>query len=875
MRNIGLTSIEAKNRLQLFGSNEIKDVNKKTWYEILFRQIKSNFVVYLLFIATILSFFVGKTVTGYTLIGVIFLIIIVGFVQEYKAEKAINALKKMIEATSIVIRDGKEKEILSKDIVPGDILLLRIGEKIPADAAIIEQNNLLVNEAILTGESKEVKKIEARTEDIYDDENIVFMGTFVTNGKCTAKVTHTGMNTKFGKIARLISSTEKEMPLQKKINKICKYMAIIGFSFSVIAGILVLLNSPIITKAVLIDVLILVIAVSVSSFPQGFPVVLISALSFGAYKMAKKNAIVSRISIIETLGETTVICSDKTGTITKGEMTVKKIYTNDKHIDVSGSGYERHGDFISDNKKIKDIKHIKSLELLIKSAVLCNNSFVKEIENDNYKINGTPTEAALLVLGAKANLFKEDYNAEIIDEVPFCSDRKIMSVVSLEDNKKTVYVKGAPEILINKCTQIYKNGIVQKLTEREIKTLLEINQDLNKETYRTLALAYKPYDGKELEKDLIFLGLVGLEDPPRKEVKETIKLCMESGIKVKMITGDNKDTAISIAKQVGLDYKGLLMGQDIDDMSDEELKYIIDSITIFARVRPEHKLRIVKALKANGEIVTMTGDGVNDAPALKEAQIGVAMGKSGTDVSRSVADLILKDDNFATIVFAVKEGRTIFANMRKFTSYQLSCNMAELFIIIVGVAIAFKFGWGIPLLLPLHILFMNMVTDNLPAITLGFNPSSKDIMEERPKKKEILTKNLIILFIFSGFLMGLFVLATYYVSFNVFGYEMVKARTIALVALIVIEIFAAYIYRSFRKPTLTRSPFVNKYLFFASGASIIATIIILYTPVSKIFDTVPLRIIEWLPIAIMGFVFLIIFDVLKAINHKKRFWSIE
>ena len=872
MKFTGLTTHDAKKNLDLFGFNEIKDINKKSWIEILFRQVKSNFIVYLLVIAMSLSFIVGKGVTGYTILAVILLVVGLGFIQEYKAEKAISALKGMITPISIVIRDGKEKEILSKEIVPGDILILRAGEKIPADGIILEQNGLLINESILTGESKEVKKIEVKNEDKCDDENKTYMGSFVVNGKCIVKVTHTGMNTKFGKIAGLISETEKELPLQKKINNITKYIAIAGAFFATVAGVLVLLNAPIIDKNLIIEVLILVIAVAVSAFPEGFPVVLISTLSYGSYRMAKNNAIVNRMSIIETLGETTVICSDKTGTITKGEMTVKKIYTNDKYVLVSGVGYDKKGEFLVDNKPI-DLKKNKSLEQLIKTAVICNNSFVKEIENDTtYLLNGTPTESALLVLGAKGNIFKEDYNVEIVEEIPFSSDRKMMSVIT---NDKFVYVKGAPEYIINKCTEIYKNGVNQKLTEREKQLLFTANQEMNKDALRTLGLAYKKQDSKDPESELIFLGLVGLEDPPREEVKYTIKQCYLSGIKVKMITGDNKETAMSIAKQIGLENGRIVVGSELDEISDEELRKVINEITVFARVRPEHKLRIVRALKANGEIVTMTGDGVNDAPALKEAHVGVAMGKTGTDVSRSVADLILKDDNFATIVNAIKEGRTIFANIRKFVSYQLSCNFAELFVIIVGVGFAVLFGWAIPLLLPLHILFMNIVTDNLPAITLGFNPPSSDIMKEKPKKKDILTKKLIYLFVFTGLVMGLMTLVVYYVMFDVLKFDTVHSRTTALVALIFLEIVGAYIYRSFRKPALNRSPFINKYLFFAASISIIATLIIIYTPANKIFDTIALGYIEWIAILGVGLIFAILFDVLKIINEKKKFWTIE
>lgn len=870
----GLTTIEAKKQLESYGYNELKESNKASWYVILFRQVKSNFIVYFLIVAMILSFFVEKSVTAYTILAVIVLVIGVGFFQEYKAEKAVDALKGMLMPISVVLRDGKEKEIPSKEIVPGDIIFIRTGEKIPADAVILEENQLLINESILTGESKAIKKTAAINEKDATNDNKIFMGSFVVNGKCKAKVLHTGMNTKYGKIAGLISDTEKSLPLQNKLNQIIKYITFFGVILALLAGILVLFRSAPITSEVIIETLILVIAIGVSVFPEGFPVALITTLSFGAYRMAKQNAIVNRMSIIETLGETTVICSDKTGTITKGEMTVKKIFVNNKLIDVSGAGYEKKGEFLINNKPIKSFDE---LDLLIKTGVLCNNCFVQEIENDiNYKISGTPTEAALLVLGAKKNIFKEDYNLEVIDEIPFNSDKKMMSIIYNENNTHTVYSKGAPEIIINKCNRIIIDGKIKTLTVKDKENILNKNKELNLLALRTIGLAYKTQKSKEdCEKDLIFIGIVGMEDPPREEVKETIKMCYNAGISVKMITGDNKETAISIAKQIGLDSKNYLLGSDLDSMTDAELRDIIESITIFARVRPEHKLRIVKALKENNEIVTMTGDGVNDAPALKEAHVGVAMGKAGTDVSRSVADLILKDDNFATIVTAVKEGRTIFSNLRKFVTYQLSCNFSEIFVILIGVLLAVKFGWAVPLLLPLHILFMNMVTDNLPAITLGLNPSSKNIMDQKPRHKGILTKNLIILFLFTGVIMGIFTLTAYYFTFNYLGHSVEIARTTALATLIILELVAAYSYRSFNKTILARSPFVNKYLFFAATLSFIATILIIYTPMSKIFLTVPLILSDWLVVILFTLLFVIIFDSLKLLNAKYKFWAIE
>lgn len=877
LKERGLTKKESEKRLEQYGLNEIKNISKNTPLKILLRQIRNNFVIYLLLIAMLISFSVGKPVTAYTILVVIIMVVIAGFVQEYRAEKAIESLKEMLVPVSIVMRDGKEQEVPSINIVPGDILILRNGEKIPADCILLEEQELRVNESVLTGESKEIKKLVGNEKNP-GDKNLIFMGAYVVNGRCIAKVLHTGMNTKFGKIAGLISTAEKELPLQKKVNKIAKYMVIIAVIVSILTGILMLSTSGTVNKEVIISVLILVIALSVSAFPEGLPVVLITTLALGAHRMAKQNAIVNRMSIIETLGETTVICVDKTGTITKGEMTVKKIFVENSFFDVTGTGYEGRGEFFNKNIKI-DLKEEPVFNMLLKNCVLCNDAIIQRTGNDyEFRTIGSPTEAALLILAAKAGIFKEDIQFNRLQEIPFNSERKMMSVLCQVSKEKIVYSKGAPEYLIKNCNFVQTKEGIFELTEKERKKILNANQKMTLNLLRTVAFAYKKVDTSakdHFEKDLIFIGLVGMEDPPREGVKEAISTCKNAGIKVKMITGDNKETAMSIAKEIKLHGK-LLEGTDLDNMSDDELAKVIGSISIFARVKPEHKLRIVRTLISRGEIVAMTGDGVNDAPALKEAHIGIAMGKNGTDVSRSVADLTLKDDNFSTIVLAIKEGRTIFRNIRKFVAYQLSCNFAELSILFIGVLLSPFLGWQVPLLLALQILFMNLVTDNLPAITLGFNSSSKDVMNDGPRKKaEIINKNLIFVIIFAGSLLALLVLSSYFITFNILGNSSEHSRTVALFSLICLEIFSAFNFRSFRKGVLNRSPFVNKYLFYASAISLIATFVIIYSPLNKVFETIPLNIMGFILAISVSLFFIIIFDLLKYINNKKKFFELE
>lgn len=870
----GLSHEEALKRFREFGPNEIKDTSKSSPLRILLRQVKKNFVFYLLLAAAVISFAVSKAVTGYAISGVILLVIVTGFIQEYRAEIAIAALKNMILPLTMVVRGGKEKEIYSREIVPDDILVLRSGERIPADCILLDGEDIEVNEAILTGESSDIEKTQAEDENNYEEKNILYMGSFLVNGKCYAKVIHTGMNTKFGKIAGLISSVEKELPLQDKVNHISKIMVSIALISSTSIGIIMLTRADL-TPTYLTEILILVIAISVSAFPESFPVVLTTTLAAGASRMAKKNAIVNRMSIIETLGETTVICTDKTGTITMGEMTVRGIISGDNVYSVTGTGYRGEGE-IKQKNKIVSVEQNKALSLIIKTGVLCNDSKIEKLPEDHeYDVIGNQTEGALLILGAKTNAFLEDFKFERTNETPFSSERKMMSILTKEEEGEFVYAKGAFEIMIEKCSSIYENGKTVKLGKEKIEELLLINNHLTTKALRTLTVAYKKNDGKNnyTEENFTFLGILALEDPPREEVSEAIEICKKARITVKMITGDNSETAVAIGKQVGI-VGQVLLGSQISEMSDEELKNAVKDIAIFARVDPEHKLRIVKALKELGEIVTMTGDGVNDAPALKEAHIGVAMGRNGTDVSRSVADLTLKNNNFATIVSAIREGRTVFNNIRKFVTYQLSTNVAELTIILVGVLLAPILGWEAPILLALQILFLNLVTDNMPAITLGLNPTSNDIMNYPPRRKSnILTKVHVGVILILGSLMAISALSIYYIVFNYMGQSVEVARTSALVTIIIIEIVNAYTFRSFRKNVLTRSPFVNKYLVIATVLSITATAIILYTPARNIFSTAPLTLQIWLLPIIAGLILLSIQDLVKSLpfNKAKQF----
>ena len=862
----GLTSKKAKELLKTFGSNEIQEVSKTSILTMLAGQIKSNAIIYLLAIAVIISALIGETITSIVVLAVIAVVVATGFVQEFKAENAVRALRKMMISRSLALRDGKIVEVQSSEIVPGDVLFLRSGEKVPADCIVLEEKELKVSEAILTGESKDVRKKGFGKKQ--SEENTVFAGSLITNGKCSAKVIHTGMNTRFGKIAKLISTAEKQHPLHDKINQIAKQMAIIAVIMAFLTLLLLIFQNygKEYSTKFFIDTLIVAIALAVAAFPEGMPLVLTTTLSLGAFRMAKNNAIVNRLSIIETLGETTIICSDKTGTITTGEMTIKEVFVDEKTLQVSGAGFKAEGSFSENGKKIE--AESNAFKAFIKTAVLCNDAIIEREGTDaGYKIIGSTTEGALLIAAAKLQKFKEDFNAERVEELPFNSERKIMSVLCIENNEKTLFCKGAPEIVLQKCDYFISENKIQELHPEERKQIENTLKDFYAKKYRVLALAFKSQKTSEkiIEKELVFAGLAAMEDPPREEVKKALEACKTAGIKVKMITGDNKDTALEIGKEIGLRGDSLT-GEEMDALSDEELAKIVSKISFFVRVRPDHKIRIIKALKANGEIVAMTGDGVNDAPALKEAHVGIAMGKNGTDVSREASDLILKDDNFATIIKAVSEGRTIFANIKKFVAYQLSCNIAELLIIFIGIAL------GLPLpLLALQILFMNLVTDDLPAITLGFNPATKDTMKTPPRRKSaILTRQTIAFFVLTSFLMLAGTLGIFYYALNFLKLDVETARTMALAALILLEIANAFNFRSFKKPFAKTSILLNKKLVYASIISIIATLAIFYTPLNIAFETRPLSITQWIFPVVSAIAIIIAVDFFKILNARKR-----
>ena len=867
----GLSNLEVEERIKKYGYNELKEKKKVTWVKILLRQF-SNILVWILFAASIISFFIGEILNFWVIIFLLFFIIFLGFIQEYKAESAMESLKKIVQPTTRVIRDGKVRKIPSREVVPGDLLILEMGDKIPADAEVTEAINLKVDESILTGESKAIEKKKG---------DLIFAGTQIVHGKCKAIVVATGMNTKLGKIARMIQDIEEKTPLQEKITKLGKILALIAliacaiiFIFGVVKGIPV------------VEILVVALALAVAAVPEGLPLALTLTLSIGMHRMAKQNAIIRKLLAVETLGSVTVICADKTGTITKNEMTVEKIFVDDKIFDVTGVGYEPKGKFLYNGEEV-DINKEENLILLLKAVALCNNSVLEEKEG-KWGIIGDPTEGALIVVATKANLWKEDLEKEYprVREVIFTSERKMMTTIHKKDGKLLIFSKGAPEVILKKCKFIKKKDRIEEINEDEKTKILKINKDFASSAFRVLGVAYKEASKitpKNIEENLVFLGLIAMIDPPREGVKEAIEACKRGKIRVIMVTGDNEETAKAIAKKIGLFEenkktinnkkfkkfleKGVMTGSELDRLSDEELESIVEDIIVHARVVPEQKLRIVNALKKKGHIVAMTGDGVNDAPALKNADIGIAMGIKGTDVAREASDMILQDDNFATIVEAIKNGRAIYENIEKFTCYLISRNFTEVILIGLGIILL---GFEFLPLLPLQILFINMFDEEMPAIALGLDPAREDIMNKPPRKvgRGILTRRNSILVFSLALFMATVAFLIFIISNPTANIE--KARTMVFVTIAGMVVFNTFNFRSLEESIFKIGIFENKLLILSSIIIALTTLCVIYIPfLQEVFEFAPLNLKEWIICLVGAFSTSIFMEIIKLFMKKK------
>lgn len=869
----GLTQEEARRRLAQFGPNELLEKGKISAWAIFLQQFKSVLIIILL-VAVALSATLGEVVDA-IIIGVIVLFACgLGFVQEYRAERAMEALKRMAAPSASVLRGGKETEIAASELVPGDIILLRTGDRIPADARLIEAINLRTEEAPLTGESVPVEKISEPLPgeiNVGDRKNIVFTGTAAVYGRGTAVVIATGMSTEFGKIAGMLQEVKAERtPLQINLDRMGKYIAIGALTLCfVLAGLGVMRGHEI------LEMLIWGVALAVAAVPEALPAVVVISLALGVRRMVKRHALMRRLPAVETLGSTTFICSDKTGTLTQDQMTIRRIYVDGKLIDVTGVGYEPKGEFYVDGKVVEPGQDF-ALETLLKASSLCNDTSLTSV-NGVWEIKGDPTEGALVVAAAKANLWQKELGSQLprIGEIPFSSDTKRMTTIHQTPQGKVAYSKGAPEVILNSCSYSYANGEERQLTQKDKDDILSVAQTMAGDALRVLGMAYKrlptnPAVTGTIEQDMVFVGLVGMIDPPREEVKQAIKLCDGAGIKSVMITGDHKLTAVAIAKELGLLKEGVaLTGAELDNLSDEEFEALVEKIEVYARVSPAHKLRVVEVLAKKGHVVAMTGDGVNDAPALKKADIGIAMGITGTDVTREAADMVLTDDNFASIVAAVEEGRGIFANIKKYLMYLLSSNIGEILLmagaILFGPLIGLPYG-AIPLI-AIQILWVNLVTDGLPAIALSVDPADPDIMRQKPhpRGQGIFTKPVVILMAIGGIWSCLVNLGVFKWALDA-GRGMIEAQCLCFLTLVIIQFFKAYNFRSDKHSIFKIGLFNNKWLNLAIISQLMLMLVIIYVPfLQEPFRTFSLSVADWALVILLAGTIFPVLEISKAI----------
>jgi len=835
----GLTTGEALKRLEVYGRNEL--VAKRKSPIMIFLKQFANLLIGILLIATIISLILGEVVDAVAIMLIVLVMGVMGFLQEYRAEKTIEALKKLAAPVCRVIRDGEEKVIPAAEVVPGDILVLSEGDRVAADARLIEAVNLEVDESSLTGESIPVAKtadaVLPPDTGIGEMKNMVFMGTYVVRGKGKAVVVSTGMNTEFGRIARMVSEAEEEKtPLEIELDEFGKRIGAIILAICAI----VFATTWFIEGAGVLDALMLAVALGVAAIPEGLPVIATMILAIGARRMAEKKALVKRLAAVEGLGSVNVICSDKTGTITKAEMTVKAVRMTSAYYEVSGSGFEPRGEI----RLVSGVENTSDLRFLLEVIAAHTLQDAKLVNRGNeWRIHGSPTEGAALVLSYKGlgeeGVKEASEKLRVVKVFPFDRFRKRKTTIHEYNGKYLAVSTGAPELLLEVSSSFRDNGFVKELTPEVKEAIINHITELASNGYRTLGVAYRvldkvPEDATEVEKDMVFLAVLGIIDPPREGVREAVEVARRAGVKVVMITGDHKLTAMAIARMIGLEVRDdtVLEGKELDRLSDEEFLEIVDKINVYARVTPEHKARIVKALKKKGYRVAMTGDGVNDAPALKMADIGIAMGIKGTEVAKEAAQLILLDDNFATIVEAIKEGRIIFENLKKPINYLLTCNLGE---------VATVFGaelLGLPMILrPIHLLWINVTTDALPALALGLEPAEPGLLEKppRPPTERFITNRKLVYYLLMGTLLGAIVIWVFTQSLP---NGLLYAQTVAFTTIALSEFGRAIASRSENMNTW-RLP-RNKWLPPALVTSLLLQLLVLYTPLNKVFNTVPL-----------------------------------
>ncbi|MFO7815211.1 MAG: cation-transporting P-type ATPase [Halanaerobiales bacterium] len=868
----GLSQSKADQRLKESGPNTLKKGSQISPWAILLSQFK-NIIVILLIIASSISFFIGDTIEGIAILAVIIINALFGFITEYRAEKSVEELKKMVTTEAKVLRGGKIKEINSENVVPGDILIIEEGDRVTADGRLLEADNLSLDESALTGESKPVNKHTEKIEDdvpLAETKNMIYMGTAVTRGNGIAVVTETGEKTQMGEISELLSKTvDEKTPLEEKLDQLGKSLIVITL---VLAGIVSLLG--IINGREIIEMLKTGIALAIAAVPEGLPAVATITLAIGMRIMAKHNALVKSLPAVETLGSTTVICTDKTGTLTENQMTVNQIFLNDKNIEVTGTGYKPEGKF-KENNEVLDIEHNEDLQLFLKAATLSSNAAISK-EDDLWKVVGDPTEGALVAAANKAGISKiemEEKDYIRTDEIPFTSEQKFMAVSYTEPkDKEYIYFKGAPSVVLDKCDKYQNNNSIEDLDEIAKEKFTDINHKLGRAGLRILGVAYKEKEeediNKDIEKNLIFLGFAGIMDPPRADVKESIATAKNAGVRTLMITGDQSDTAYAIGKRIGIndETQTPITGSQLKKFKIEELKEKIKNNSIFARVSPKDKLDIIDALNGNNEVTAMTGDGVNDAPALKKADIGVSMGQRGTAVAKEASDMVLLDDRFGTIVDAIKQGRVIFDNIQKFIHFLFSCNLSEIMFIFLGIL----FQLPTPLL-ALQILWLNLVTDVFPALVMAWEEPEDNIMNKPPRNpdKAILTNKFKIKIGIQGFILTLGPLLTYMYALNHFS--LTESRTIGFMALAFVQLLHVFNVRRKNGLGIDKSLLKNKYLWGAMVITVLLQLLAVYTPfLQRVIQTTSLSLKMWYIVMLGAIGPVLLIQVYSFIRHRLK-----
>jgi Ca2+-transporting ATPase len=869
-RSAGLTTSAAIERLSKFGTNELKRIGVRAWYVVLANQF-FDVLILILGLAAAVSLFIGHVIDAVTIISIVILNGALGFVQEWRAERSLEALQQLLSPKCTVIRDGIELAIDSTQLVPGDLVNLETGNRVPADMRLVETLNLRVDESVLTGESSSVHKDSTALDEdtpMASRGCMAWMGSSVTNGRALGLVVATGMETEFGQIASLAQSVGQDRtPLQKRLGDLGKVLGIISIALSAAVA---ALGWALGKSAV--DMFLTGVALAVAIVPEALPIVVTTTLALGIRAMVKKRALFRRLQAAETLGSATVICADKTGTMTTNQMTVTTIWLPSERIDVTGQGYDPAGHFEKEGQRIDYAEHADLLWLL-QTGLICNHARVTRMQK-GWSESGEPTEAALLVAAYKAWLSLDDA-PERVSELSFNSKRKRMSVIVRSGDELIAHVKGAPETILARCTTLRKNGQDRVIEDADKKELDDTYKTMAASGLRVLALARRNVesatrlDEDDVERDLCLLGFVGIIDPPRPEVEAAVRTARAAGIRVIMITGDAAQTGLAVAKRIGLEVGEVLTGEDVANLSDEKLSAALQGPVLFARASPEHKLRIVSTLQRQGEIVAMTGDGVNDAPALKKADIGVAMGLRGTDVARSAADLILMDDNFGSIVDAVEEGRRQFDNVRKFVRYILSAHMGEVVVIFANIIIG-----GPLILLPVQILWMNLVTDGMTAIALGLEPGERDRMSRPPRDphERLPNRRGVYMIMAAGSYIAAATAGLFYFYLGDGSTEMIaRAQTVAFTGIIVLEKVNVLNFRSLKYPLHSIGYLSNKWLLLAIVFTLSAQALAVYLPfLQTALHTVPLSWQDWAVMIAVALPLFLIGEVAKWLSTRSE-----